>query len=252
MKTKTCTVCNQKMNLTDFNKCGKPGSGRRRPECRSCGAKARRKNNPKMREPILKHLSASKSKRKCAHCGVKKLSRRFAAETIAGKTFLRNVCKDCRAPGKRTSYQKSVSTRSGRKKRRTYNRKAMQRWVTVDPKNKLRQQVSRSINQSLARVSSGKNGGSCLNYLPFTMGELRTHLESIFEPWMNWNNWGKYDITTWDDNDQSTWTWNIDHIKPCSSFYYTSMNSRQFKACWSLSNLRPLSSKQNIIDGNRR
>jgi hypothetical protein len=30
------------------------------------------------------------------------------------------------------------------------------------------------------------------------------------------------------------------------------MVDEEFKKCWALSNLRPLSAKQNILDGNRR
>ena len=69
---------------------------------------------------------------------------------------------------------------------------------------------------------------------------------------MNWENHGIYDSETWDDNDQSTWTWQIDHIIPHSKFNYHSMKDKEFLECWDLKNLRPLSSKQNIIDGNRR
>jgi hypothetical protein len=85
--------------------------------------------------------------------------------------------------------------------------------------------------------------------MPYTIEELRLHLEFLFEPWMNWNNWGKYNKKTWDDNDQSTWTWNIDHIKPKSEFNYSSVYDEEFKQCWALSNLRPYSAKLNVIEG---
>lgn len=74
-------------------------------------------------------------------------------------------------------------------------------------------------------------------------------MESLFEPWMSWNNYGKYESKTWDDNNMKTWSWQIDHIIPHSTFKYTSMEDEEFKKCWSLENLRPLSSKQNFIDG---
>jgi hypothetical protein len=69
---------------------------------------------------------------------------------------------------------------------------------------------------------------------------------------MNWNNYGKYDSNSWDDDDSSTWTWQLDHIIPHSTFKYSSMEDEDFKKCWSLDNLRPLSSKQNLIDGINR
>jgi 5-methylcytosine-specific restriction endonuclease McrA len=69
---------------------------------------------------------------------------------------------------------------------------------------------------------------------------------------MNWNNHGKYNAKTWDDNDPSTWTWQVDHIIPRSDLPYTSMEDDNFKKCWSLDNLRPLSAKQNIIEGSQK
>ena len=65
---------------------------------------------------------------------------------------------------------------------------------------------------------------------------------------MNWNNHGNYNPETWNDQDQSTWTWQLDHIKPHSKFRYLSMEDEEFKKCWSLNNLRPYSAKQNNKD----
>lgn len=81
------------------------------------------------------------------------------------------------------------------------------------------------------------------------MDELIIHLENLFEPWMSWDNYGRYNAKTWNDNDETTWTWQIDHIKPHSLFNYKSMENYGFKLCWALSNLRPYSSKQNFLDG---
>lgn len=69
---------------------------------------------------------------------------------------------------------------------------------------------------------------------------------------MTWNNWGMYRSKTWDDNDPVTWTWQIDHIIPCSDLPYLSMEDENFKKCWALENLRPYSAKQNLFDGIRR
>lgn len=69
---------------------------------------------------------------------------------------------------------------------------------------------------------------------------------------MTWNNWGIYNPSTWNNNDKSTWTWQIDHIDPHSGFKYTSMEDEEFKICWRLNNLRPLRADLNVIDGARR
>lgn len=116
---------------------------------------------------------------------------------------------------------------------------------------KLRANVSASIRSMLKRNGYNKNNNSVLKYLPYTIEELRRHLESLFEPWMNWGNHGMYVSQLWDDNDVSTWTWHIDHIIPQAALLYTSMEDENFKKCWALENLRPLSAKQNILKGNR-
>jgi len=121
-----------------------------------------------------------------------------------------------------------------------------------DPNFRIRTSVSANINFYLKSNDSSKNGYSCLDYLPYSIQELKEHLEKQFEPWMSWDNYGKYNPKTWDDNASSTWTWQIDHIIPQSLFDYTSMDDEKFMRCWSLNNLRPLSSKQNFLEGINR
>ena len=120
-----------------------------------------------------------------------------------------------------------------------------------DPSYKLRGIISKVVNFMLKKNKTGKRGASILDYLKYNINDLRSHLESQFESWMNWNNWGKYNPKTWNDNDQSTWVWNIDHIIPQSKLQYDSMDHPNFYKTWDLSNLRPFSAKQNILDGNR-
>ena len=120
------------------------------------------------------------------------------------------------------------------------------------PEVSLRKDISTLISRQLKLNNSSKNKKSSMMYLLYTIQELRKHLESQFEPWMNWTNYGKYSAKTWTDDDQSTWTWNIDHIIPQSSLPYSSMEDENFKKCWALNNLRPYSAKQNIIEGNKR
>jgi hypothetical protein len=123
---------------------------------------------------------------------------------------------------------------------------------TVRRKNdinfKLKKNLSRAISFNLNKNFACKNKKSCVKYLGYSMLEFKIYLESKFEMWMNWSNYGSYKANSWDDNDQSTWTWNIDHIIPQSMLPYYSMEDENFKKCWALGNLRPLSAKQNFID----
>lgn len=118
---------------------------------------------------------------------------------------------------------------------------------------KTRLYLSGYIRNALKSCGSSKNGYSIIDFLPYTIENLKLHIEKQFlnpgNEWMNWKNWTKYDPKTWNDNNSSTWAWNLDHIIPQSDLPYDSMEHPNFQKCWMLENLRPLSAKQNIIDG---
>jgi hypothetical protein len=114
-----------------------------------------------------------------------------------------------------------------------------------DPIVKLRHEISTLVRHYI----NGTKIGSIMEYLKYSIEELRLHLENQFEPWMTWDNWGLYKPKEWDDNDSTTWKWQIDHIIPHSLFEYSLMADESFQQCWALSNLRPLSAKQNQLDG---
>ena len=114
---------------------------------------------------------------------------------------------------------------------------------------RVRANVSRAVNLALKRQGSSKAGDSTFKNLNYTLEDLKIHLENNFESWMNWDNYGLYRPDTWDDNDSSTWTWQIDHIICQADLLYDSLSHPNFKKCWDLSNLRPYSSKKNCLDG---
>lgn len=117
---------------------------------------------------------------------------------------------------------------------------------------RLRRNVSRLVAHMLSSQNTGKNNFSVLQFLPYSIQELKDHLERCFEPWMNWSNYGSYKHDIWNDDDITTWTWQLDHVVPQSDLPYTSMGDDNFKKCWALENLRPYSSKQNLLDGSTR
>jgi hypothetical protein len=79
------------------------------------------------------------------------------------------------------------------------------------------------------------------SYLPYTAEQLKVHLESQWEPWMNWDNYGKYD--------SNRLTWQIDHITPQSALPFSSFQEENFQKLWALDNLRPLEVIENIKKG---
>jgi hypothetical protein len=121
-----------------------------------------------------------------------------------------------------------------------------------DPAHRNRVLASAKINEMLKSQGSSKKGHSFLGYVEWTLEELCSWIANQFEPWMNWDNQGRYDSKTWEDNDPGTWKWQLDHIIPHSDLPYDNMEHPNFKKAWALSNLRPLSAKQNLLDGANR
>jgi len=113
-----------------------------------------------------------------------------------------------------------------------------------DPVKKIKHGVGCSVRKALIKNNSSKNGGRTFDHLPYTPLELKEHLENQFEDWMSWNNYGG-------PSNSLEKTWQIDHIKPQSSFSYTSLSDPEFVECWSLENLRPLEKIQNMSEGAR-
>ena len=100
----------------------------------------------------------------------------------------------------------------------------------------IRHSISSSIQQRLKKRMSNKGYRSTFNFLPYTIEELMSHLESQFKPRMAWKNYGK---------------WHIDHIIPDCRFNYTSVDDEEFKKCWALENLQPLWAKDNLVKNKR-
>jgi hypothetical protein len=108
-----------------------------------------------------------------------------------------------------------------------------------DPVLNLRFLVSSMVNKGMRKQNVTKNN-STWNALPYTPLQLREHLESQFDSWMNWDNHGCKEGC-----------WSIDHIIPQSSFKFDSMDHPDFQKCWALENLRPLDHWENVKKSNK-
>lgn len=148
-----------------------------------------------------------------------------------GKLVIARRCKQCYGPN------------------RIKNRKAWYAKNKNNPMLRMRNAMSGRIAKAIESMGGSKAGKSCLNKLGYTQKQLYEHIKSLWEPWMNDTNYGKYNAMAWKDDDPSTHKWNVDHIVPHSDFSYSSMDDDDFKRCWALENLRPLSAKQNQYDG---
>ena len=92
-------------------------------------------------------------------------------------------------------------------------------------KQNLRSRLINAMNRGLKTTTSK-------TLLGCSFEKLKSHLESQFEPWMTWDNYGKGGRTYDDD-----W-WAIDHIKPCAKFDFNNVEDQ--KKCFHFSNLQPL------------
>jgi hypothetical protein len=225
----------------------------------------------------------------CPLCGEKNISQ-FRARVIKGKEFFIKHCRVCETKlsrayyashkEERAVYQKKYRSKNQdivREKKKEYDKERYpsiredrleyqkeyaknnrniinnrkKRRIKLEPAFRLRNYVSARIRKILGK-SGHKKKGSCIKHLEYSFMQLKEHIQNQFEPWMTWDNQSKYDPKIWDDNNQATWSWQLDHIIPASTFQYSSMEDDGFKKCWALSNLRPLSAKQNHLDGVRR
>jgi hypothetical protein len=103
-------------------------------------------------------------------------------------------------------------------------RRENERKRRADPKFRFLQSVRTQINL----IVHGKfDGKGLLRRLGYTREQLISHIERQFTRGMTWENYGKLGRG-----------WEIDHIIPVSSFDMT--DDEQFRACWALTNLRPM------------
>ncbi len=215
---------------------------------------------------------------------------KFRSKIVRGKTYYEKCCKSCEAMKsreyyhshkvERALYQKEyllknkdsvkvkkkkydserysvnvnkilVKVKDYRLNNKTKINAAKRNRRKNDPAYRLRYYISNRIRKILKQSNCKKNT-SCLKYLNYTFLELKNHIEKQFESWMTWDNHGLYNLNVWKDDDICTWRWSLDHIIPQSNLPYTSMMDDNFKKCWALENLRPLSAKQNYLDGIKR
>lgn len=161
--------------------------------------------------------------------------------TICGKEFVTSTsravycsdeCRRINANIRAKEYRDNPLTRP---KYKESNRKCIKKRLKTDIDYKLKSNIRKTILNYLKKY--GKQGKSLhtLEYLDYTIQDLKKYLESQFEPDMNWSNHGTL--------------WHIDHIRPMASFKFVindEENINAIKQCWSLDNLRPLYKKENM------
>ena len=245
--SKKCSCCKKELQASFFGILKKSSDGLRS-ECKECRHKIFQKSyepkpNMKQFKKLFDYLLIICTHEKlCKACGLVKGLQHFYSYSPADHKH-DFYCKSC-------WLKRCNSTENKQKKQERRNKR-----LKADSNFAIHETLRAAIRRGLKRNDANwprsvtaliKNG------LSYTLPELNKHINMQFEYWMNWNNHGIYDPKTWDDNDPSTWTWQLDHIIPQSDLPYDSVDHPNFKKIWLLENLRPLSAKQNIVDGARR
>lgn len=112
--------------------------------------------------------------------------------------------------------------------RREYSRKYMRKRMAENPNVRLSMAVSAGIRRSLKTSKGGKKWEHLVGY---TIGDITSHLERLFQPGMTWDNYGD---------------WHVDHKIPLAAHNFETPEDIDFKKAWALDNLQPLWATDNI------
>lgn len=100
-----------------------------------------------------------------------------------------------------------------------------------DPVERIMDSFKMSLKQCLFSKTEKPSKSFVFEVCKYDIDTLKKHLETHFDDKMNWDNYGEY--------------WHIDHRWPIKHFKFKSQNDVEFKLCWSLENLQPLSKTLN-------
>jgi hypothetical protein len=239
-QTKTCNKCGEEKSLDEFHKKSKKRGGGPVAQCISCVSLQRKRdyhNNKGGQKQKLREYRLQNRERLVLK---KREWREKNREKVneQKKKYRENNKEKIKEAGKRY-YEENKEIVS--KKAKIYRNKSKERINAYrrrrhreDPRVRLRRRVSSSVWKALSRTG-GQKGGSVLNFLPFSIDELKEHLESLFVDGMSWSNHGTY--------------WHLDHIVPCAALPFDSLEHPNFLKVWDLQNLQPLVASENIKKG---
>jgi hypothetical protein len=118
----------------------------------------------------------------------------------------------------------------------------------INPLLRLRNNVRTRVWESIKSGGKSKNGSSVFKHLKYSANDLFKHLETHEnwdKSWMSMFNYGSPKV-------KGGRSWSLDHIVPQSMFGYSSMDDDNFHLCWKPINLRPVESRINTLEGNKR
>lgn len=195
---KICIVCENKKELKEFDKRVKSKDGYRN-QCKKCIYEKRSNRDKKLTNEEIENRRLRKNQ----------LRRKYWKNNIDNPEFKLKQ----------------------KKKRRENHLKRME-----DPLYKIKVSFSRRLNKLLKRIEANRstNKPYYLDKLGCSFEEFKIYLESKFEDWMTWENYGLY-------NGELNYGWDIDHIIPSA----TAKTEDDIYNLSHYTNLQPLCSKIN-------
>lgn len=170
----------------------------------------------------------------------------------SSKSYIQlRTCKECRKeqvkqyqnnnPEKawQTYQNNKIKVKQWSKENSERHRKLVLKWKKENPDkirehniNGARKRISTMARSIYLSLKGKKNGRKWETFVNYNIKQLMIHLEVLFEPGMNWGNYGNR-------RHKGIRTWNIGHILPRALFYYEDADDSEFQECWALKNLKP-------------
>jgi hypothetical protein len=216
---KICCTCKQEKSFELFGKLSSSKDGYRH-DCKDCRKVYSEKNKNKNKEYKKEYYISNKQK-----CNDK--SKKWYIDNLEFKKEYDRNYAILNKDKKSENYKKWRS--DNLEKIKEYKKNYYHNVVMKDP-NKIIKNSARSMVKRFLKVKKTKTS----EIVGCSFEELKLHLESKFEYWMDWNNYGLY-------NGELNYGWDIDHIIPLSS----AKTDEELMSLNHYTNLQPLCSRVN-------
>jgi hypothetical protein len=212
---KTCTKCKRVLPIEQFHHDSSRPSGVY-PSCKECNRKEKRRYFATNRRKVLDGMKRHRDSHKAEYAARRK------ADIERRRQWHRNW--------KQRNKEHCKAWRTAYAERRKH-----------DPVWKMKKMLRNRLLYVLREAGTTRCEGT-LSLLGCSFETFVTHIESLFQQGMTWDNHGR-----WKTGEPMKW--HIDHIRPCASFDLT--DPEQQKQCFHYTNLQPLWADQNLIKNAR-
>ena len=228
---KRCTICDSFKDLVDFKKDKRRSDGYSS-HCKAC-----------LRIKGIEYYQRTKDERKLSIKGNRERSynKNKEKENLKSKKYKENNRDRIREYNKIYRLENSEKCKSISKEYRKNNLEKIQDYQREYLNNRLKNDKLFKLShytKNMIRKSFKRNGYSkkskTYEILGCSFEDFKIYLESKFQSWMNWNNYGLY-------NGELNYGWDIDHIIPLSS----ASSEEELIKLNHFENLQPLCSKIN-------